>query len=395
MTKVFVFVGVLLVALCLGDSARGEKSTPKATVSMGKEGPTFAGKDVKDEAELTEGGVFLRTKKLKSGGMSLLLKSQGEPREVEVFGRKVKLGKNGQYQVKWDSEAGKISTAEADAEVGKWVAPPDLYRWFSGSEGVAAAKEEVIRLPRKIVFKPGEGVKELENPVRGVAGVDGELSDEGDDDYLPPLRDVNGKLTKIEGSGGGFEGGFYPEEESPRGGAETEVVPIGKSVKGEDGEYVVQPGDTIDLSFYRVQRVTVDMRGDIRVVSSIGSAESVIRAAGRTPKEISDSVINSGLNFRSVTEPALKVNVSRFADKSVVVLGRVGKPGKIPLEDGEILTAAGVIKRAGGFAGGRDGAVVYIKRGDKISKADLDSGDEDSLELFRIMPGDIVTVNKE
>jgi protein involved in polysaccharide export with SLBB domain len=216
------------------------------------------------------------------------------------------------------------------------------------------------------------------------------------DDYLPPLRDIDGKLTENAGGGGGeFEGGFYPpEEERGRNGAETEVVPIAKSVRGGDEEYVIQPGDTIDLNFYRVQRVTVDLKGDIRVVSSIGSAESVIRAAGKTPKEISESVMHSGLNFRSVSEPALKINISRFSDKSVVVLGKVGKPGKIPLEDGEILTAAGAIKRAGGVAGNKSGAVVYIKRGDKISKAELDGEDQDALELFKIMPGDIITVNK-
>jgi hypothetical protein len=313
--------------------------------------------------------------------MSLLLKSKGEPRELTVFGRKVKLGGNGQYQVKWDAEKRGISTAEVDSEVVKWVAPPDIYKWFSGSDGAVSAKEEVIRLPRKIVFKPGEG---------------GEVSNPDSDDYLPPLRNIEGKLAEVEMDGDQIGGGFYPpEDDSGRNGAETEVVPISKSVKGGDSEYVIQPGDTIDLNFYRVQRVTVDMKGDIRVVSSIGSAESVIRAAGKTPKEISDSVINSGLNFRSVSEPALKVNVSRFSDKSVVVLGKVGRPGKIPLEDGEILTAAGAIKRAGGVAGNKNGAVVYIKRGDKISKADMDGEDQDALELFKIMPGDIITVNKQ
>jgi hypothetical protein len=73
----------------------------------------------------------------------------------------------------------------------------------------------------------------------------------------------------------------------------------------------------------------------------------------------------------------------------------VRKPGKIPLDEGEIIGVPGVLKRAGGVSGDESGAVVYVKRGDRITKANLGDSDREALNQFKIMPGDIITVNKK
>lgn len=429
MKKFIIMVGAGLLLAVSGAAAK-----PAIEISMTDAGPAIGKDTLGSEAEKTAEGFLVRTKKLKSGGVSLLVKAENEGGEISVFGRKVKLKKNGQYQVKWDTESGKVVTAELDAEVTKWVAPPNLYPWFSGgnsadkTDGNPGAENkknqddkagekskdgkdgEVIRLPRKIVFAPGEGPSDSSEGLMGggagVSDMGAGIEDETLD--LPPLRDIREKLSSV---GRDFsrnprpvdvEGrNYYPDRiggTSPRNGADMAITPIsrdGTASSEADDQYVIQPGDTIDLHFYRVQRVTVDMRGDIRVVSSVGSANSTVRAAGKTPREVSESVLHSGLNFQSIPEPALKVNISRFSDRAVVVVGRVNKPGKIPLEEGEMVGINGILKKAGGVAGGSHGAIVYVKRGDKVTKADLGSGDDEALSLFRIMPGDIVTVNKK
>jgi protein involved in polysaccharide export with SLBB domain len=294
---------------------------------------------------------------------------KGDNKEIDVFGRKVKLGEGGQYQVKWNSKEMSIETAsvEATGSPKAWAAGEDLYSWFSGNDGSGAGRKE----PRRVSFDGG-GEDRLPEP-RG----------------LPLREDMRGGSSKDDSY-------TFTPDEGGRNGAESEVVDLTSLPKsGAEGEYVIQPGDTVDLSFYRVQRVTVDLKGDIRVASSVGSAESVIKAAGKTPKEVAHVVMDSGLNFRSVIDPALKVSVARFSDRSIVVLGAVRKPGKIPLDEGEIIGVPGVLKRAGGVSGDESGAVVYVKRGDRITKANLGDSDREALNQFKIMPGDIITVNKK
>lgn len=334
---------------------------------MGEGAPEFNGTPLQANQELVVDGLLIRTKDLKAGGRSILIK--GDSGEVEVFGRKVKLSKGGQYQVKWNAKEMTVETASVESSPSPktWTAGEEIFAWFSGNDSKVAARRE----PRRVRF------------------------DEGEEDRLPEVRGLPIR------EGGTVDLGEAPAynfsaEEGGRNGAESEVVDLSSLPKnGAEGEYVIQPGDTIDLSFYRVQRVTVDLKGDIRVASSVGSAESVIKASGRTPKEVARFVIDSGLNFRSVIDPALKVSVARFSDRSIVVLGAVRKPGKIPLEEGEIIGVPGVLSRAGGISGAEKGTVVYVKRGDRITKADLGDSDKEMLNQFKIMPGDIITVNKK
>lgn len=353
-------VGIsLLTGLARAEKREGEVRI--FSVEMDEGGLKVGGKPLSANQEVESGGFMVRTKDLKAGGRSLLVKGKGT---ATVFGRKITLGDEGQYQVKWDAKEMSIDTASVDAKVSpkSWTAGESLYGWFSGNDRGGGTK-----VPRRVTFEEDERLPDIRT--------------------LPPIGDRN--------STGEPEYSFAPDE-GARNGAESAVVDLTSLPKsGHESEYVVQPGDTVDLSFYRVQRVTVDLKGDIRVASSVGSAESVIKAAGRTPKEIAGAVMDSGLNFRSIIEPALKVSVARFSDRSIVVLGAVRKPGKIPLEEGEIIGVPGVLKKAGGVAGGEDEAVVYVKRGDRITKARLADSDREALNQFKIMPGDIITVNKK
>lgn len=369
-----------------------------ADIVMTAAGPASNGKIITVGEEIKMGQVLVRTKNAKGGGKSLLLKNVGEETDAVVFGRKIHMGKDGQYLLKWSTGEEKLTTASVGVSGGDWEAGEDVEFWFRPEDRGADTKAgggkvsefkniDMVKgaapkwqTPTTVeVKKDSEGEETDERKPRKV---EFKKDDKGGGEEVPVFKPIP-KISALIGDS------VVPKK--IRYGAEAKVLPLDNK---SENEYVIQPGDTVDLDFYRTQRVTVDMRGDIRVAAAVGTAESTIHAAGKTPREISGAVTTSGLNFRSLLDPALKVSVSKFADRSIVVLGNVRDPGRIPLDEGEVIGIPGAIKKAGGVSGGQGKAVVYVKRGDKITKADLGRSDETALNLFRIMPGDIMTVTR-
>jgi len=182
------------------------------------------------------------------------------------------------------------------------------------------------------------------------------------------------------------EGGTHAE-----GGAEAMVYPV---ESGMAPDYAVQPGDTVDVVFYKTQRATVDMKGDIHLVSLVGTAEASVPAAGKSPEEIARLAGKSGLDFTSLENPTIRVKVSHYAESAVIVLGGVRSPGRIKIDPDQQLSIRDIISRAGGLNGGEPGVVVMVRRGEKVIKIKLDSSDKDAVNALHMSPGDIVTVTK-
>lgn len=85
----------------------------------------------------------------------------------------------------------------------------------------------------------------------------------------------------------------------------------------------------------------------------------------------------------------INVAVSRFAGKTVMVVGEVGKPGTIPFPINGHLDLATLIEAAGGVNEKGDAARIRVKRGARHYIASLSKGGESP-----IAPGDIVSVPK-
>jgi polysaccharide export outer membrane protein len=112
-------------------------------------------------------------------------------------------------------------------------------------------------------------------------------------------------------------------------------------------EYRIVPGDVLSLNFGPQQDQRVDMREttvrpDGRItVFPIGD----VVAAGRTPVELQSDLI--GLLAAELRQPRVTVEVKSMAGNRVHVLGRVRKPGSMPV--GPLPTLLQAITEAGGF----------------------------------------------
>ena len=177
----------------------------------------------------------------------------------------------------------------------------------------------------------------------------------------------------------------------PQSGAGAYVYPV---ESGVEPDYSIQPGDTLDVVFYRVQRATVDMKGDIHLVSAVGNAEAVIPASGKSSDQIAKLAAASGLDFTVLSNPAIRVKVAQFAESVAIVIGSVQNPSRIKIDPEGDISVRDIIGRAGGLSIPEKNAVALVRRGEKVVKFDLGRSDAATLARFAIRPGDIITVTR-
>lgn len=161
-------------------------------------------------------------------------------------------------------------------------------------------------------------------------------------------------------------------------------------------EYILQPGDQIEVSVFRVPDAskTVVIRSDGQISLPIVRE---IRAAGTTVPEFT-----AELERRYATrliDPDVSVNVVNPRDASVYVLGEVARPGPVPFRT--VATAAQAIATAGGITrNGSQSRVGLVRLGDDgflIGQAIDSTGVGDTaffaaLQQMVLQPGDLLIV---
>lgn len=339
---------------------------PLLTVDM-RMGRVSANKEVVSLDKETDMEVAVLRLRTSPEGRIFLLKTKKQG-DYMVFGRKVTLDADGQYLVKNEGDKGVTTTIAAGKIITeKWEPTKELKEFFAIK---SAPAEDIIPLEKP---QPNPG----RDPISAVTTIPGTIG--APVKLLPPPPGMS-------------ESGYFTDQARPRAGAEAYVYPV---ESGMEPEYAVQPGDTLDIVFYRVQRVTVDLKGDIRIVSAIGNAEAVVPAAGKTSTEIATMAANSGLNFTTLANPAIRVKVSEFAESTVIVLGEVKKVGRITVNTEAAVGIREIIESAGGLAIQEGSAVILIRRGERVVKIDLAKSKKEAIDKFEVRPGDIITVNKK
>jgi protein involved in polysaccharide export with SLBB domain len=131
---------------------------------------------------------------------------------------------------------------------------------------------------------------------------------------------------------------------------------------GQSPEYRIVPGDELALNFGPRESRETDyvrdaiVRPDGRVsVFPIGE----VVAAGRTPAELQAELVR--LLAGEMKQPRVVVEVTKFAGNQIHVLGRVKKPGSLPVSS--LPTLLQVLAEAGGFEDdAARGSVVVMHR---------------------------------
>ncbi len=173
----------------------------------------------------------------------------------------------------------------------------------------------------------------------------------------------------------------------------TEVV---RSLNRYTQDYLLQPGDQIEVSVFRVPDAsrTVTIRSDGRVSLPIVRD---IQAAGRSIPELTRE-LEHGMGSRLI-DPDISINVLNPRDARVYVLGEVARPGPIPFRT--VATAAQAIADAGGITRAGSQTQVALVRlesdGFLTGRAlkTIDSGDTAffvALQQMVLQPGDLIIV---
>lgn len=113
------------------------------------------------------------------------------------------------------------------------------------------------------------------------------------------------------------------------------------------GQYVLQPGDEIDIQIYREPELSGTFRigadGDIR-----HSLAGGVAMAGKTVKE-AEADFTRRLAKDYLVNPRVIIQIVSSQSSQIVLLGEVAKPGVYPLPGGESRTLLQAIAEAGGF----------------------------------------------
>jgi len=122
-----------------------------------------------------------------------------------------------------------------------------------------------------------------------------------------------------------------------------------EAVRGDDraGEYVLQPGDEIDVQIYREPELSgafkINPAGDVR-----HSLLGPVPLAGKTVAE-AEADFTRRLAKDYLVQPRVIVKLVSTQSSQIVLLGEVKKPGVYPLAYGESRTLLQAVAEAGGF----------------------------------------------
>jgi polysaccharide export outer membrane protein len=186
---------------------------------------------------------------------------------------------------------------------------------------------------------------------------------------------------------------------SPRGAASDRMMgvdaPIPSLMAGE-GDYILAPGDTLDLMVYREpdlgmrSKIARDGRVQLPLLGEVKVAGMSVRDAQEHIRKLYDADY--------LVDPQVYLNISSYTQRKITVIGQVSRPGSYELQGNESLGILEAIGMAGGFTRIADTKNVVVKRrtGEKVETIKVNTKRLDSPEggSFQVLPGDILTVGE-
>ena len=171
------------------------------------------------------------------------------------------------------------------------------------------------------------------------------------------------------------------------------LISIFKSVFADTGNYLINPGDVLEISVWN----ETALQGEMRVLPDGTISFPLVgnfAAAGKTVDEVQKIVLEKLTKYLS--EPAVTISVKSVEGNAIFVIGQVAKPGNFtmfaPLNVTQALSLAGGLTT---FA--KSNSILILRKEGDDTKAinfaygDIESGD--SLETnIMLKSGDTVIV---
>jgi len=161
-------------------------------------------------------------------------------------------------------------------------------------------------------------------------------------------------------------------------------------------EYVLQPGDLIEIKMFREG----DMDRTIRINSNgtitypmVGNIKIAGQSLDEAEKTLSEALKKYYLN------PSLTIFIKEYGNKTIYVLGQVEKPSAIQMPPEKTFTVLEAISSAGGFTKIAAPSKVKVLRTEKngehktieIDVSQITKQGDKSLDIS-LMPGDVIFV---
>jgi polysaccharide export outer membrane protein len=172
-------------------------------------------------------------------------------------------------------------------------------------------------------------------------------------------------------------------------------APIPSLMAGE-GDYILAPGDTLDLMVYREpdlgmrSKIARDGRVQLPLLGEVKVAEMSVRDAQEHIRKLYDADY--------LVDPQIYLNIASYTQRKITVIGQVSRPGSYELQGNESLGILEAIGMAGGFTRIADTKNVVVKRrtGEKVETIKVNTKRLESPEggSFQVLPGDILTVGE-
>lgn len=175
-------------------------------------------------------------------------------------------------------------------------------------------------------------------------------------------------------------------------------VPAEQRVSGPDYNYVIGPGDTMEIFVWGNQELTTNgiVRPDGKLTTRL--VEDMV-ASGKTSTELARDIEKAYAEY--VRQPVVSVIVNGFAgvpEQSVRVVGEATQPRRVPYS--QHMTLLDLMIAVGGmteFAAGNKSVLVRLENGQQRSyglRLDDLLRDGDISANLAMMPGDIVIISE-
>ena len=180
-------------------------------------------------------------------------------------------------------------------------------------------------------------------------------------------------------------------------------------------DYLVEPRVTLTVDDYATDYISVigavkqpgqipiPVSGHLDLGSAIATAGGLtenadqtniqlIRASGATSSYTLTAIQGAAGRTKLNSGDRVIVNESRFVNRFVTVLGRVGKPGAVPFPIDGRLDLVTAVAMAGGLTELANPKKVTISRGNKVTEIDFRDFSQRGGKPYPLQPDDIITV---
>lgn len=175
-----------------------------------------------------------------------------------------------------------------------------------------------------------------------------------------------------------------------------QTVASSSGLGAANGDYVLKPGDTIDLVIYH--------EPDLSMRAKIGKDSMVqlpllgeIKLGGLTVRGAT-ALVKQKYNADYLVNPQIYLDIAGYNASKFTIIGQVGRPGTYDCSGSDSLGLLEAIGMAGGFTRIADRGHIIVKRRDgdsiKTIKVNAKKLSDVGADRFEIQPGDVIDVHE-